>query len=179
MRRLILPFTSLVLLLVITTQPVAAHVLKTDGTIGAILHILPDDNPKSGVSTSYELAFKDTENQFSLANCNCNVAILSDGKTIDTKALGTQYALISKNTYTFPKPNVYTLKVTGQPKEPNTYESFTLSYNVRVEAGKDSSTESFPLTLAIGMALMIGLILLGGYATGHNIEQSNNGSKDD
>ena len=169
MRRLILPFTSLVFLLVITIQPVAAHVLKTDGTIGAILHILPDDNPRSGVSTTYELAFKDTSNQFSLANCNCNVEILTDGKTIDTQALGTQYALISKNTYTFPKPNVYTLKVTGKPKEPNTFEPFTLSYNVRVEAGKDSSTESFPLTLAIGMALMMCLILIIGLWFGYAI----------
>ena len=171
MKRFVLSLTSLLLLLVITIQPVAAHVLKTDGTIGAILHISPDDNPKSGVPTTYELAFKDTSNQFTLANCNCTVAILLDGKVIDTRALSAQSASISENTYTFPKPNVYTLKVTGQPKEPNAYTAFTLSYTVRVEAGKDKNAESFPLTLAIGMTLMVGLILLGAYAGEHNIEQ--------
>ena len=174
MKRLILSFTTLMLLLVVTVQPVSAHVLKTDGTIGAILHIAPDDNPKSGVPTTYELAFKDTNNQFTLANCDCSVAIQADSKTIDTQVLGTQYALISKNTYTFPKPNVYTLEVTGQPKQANTFQPFVLTYNVRVEAGKNASdsSESFPLTLAIGMTLMIGLILLAAYAGEHNTEQS-------
>ncbi len=172
MRRICLPLAALVFLLVITVQPASAHVLKSDGNIGAILHINPDDNPKSGTPTTYALAFTDTSDHFTLKNCNCTVAIQADGQTLATQDLVSKYPLDSENTYTFPKANVYTLKVTGQPKKGDVFQPFILTYTVRVEAGNKTglNTQPFPLTLAIGMALMMSLILLGAYASEHNIE---------
>ena len=174
MKRVILSFVAVISIFFVTSQPVFAHVLKTDGTIGAILHILPDDNPKSGTPTNYELAFKDTNDQFSLKNCNCTVTIGQGGKTLDTSPLVASSAHISKNAYTFQKPGVYTLNVSGQPTQPNDFAPFSLTYTIRVEAGRGSKNlDSFPLTLAIGMALMIGLIMLAAYAMDLDSKEDN------
>ena len=165
MKRVIISFLAVISICITTSQPVFAHVLKTDGTIGAILHIQPDDNPKSGTPTTYELAFKDTNYQFSIQNCNCTVTIRQNDKTLDTGPLIASSAHVSKNRYTFQNPGVYTLNVSGQPTQPNDFAPFSLTYTIRVEAGSGSKNlDSFPLTLAIGMALMIGLIMLAAYA---------------
>lgn len=165
MKRIILLSNIIVLILTFTTQPAVAHILKTDGTIGAILHMFPDDNPKSGISTTYELAFKDTDDQFTLSNCDCSAEIQSNGKTIELQTLDTVYPLTSQNTYTFPEPNVYTLIVTGQPKKEKMFQSFTLYYDIRVEGSENNDSQAFPTTLTIGMSLVLELILLRAYAS--------------
>jgi hypothetical protein len=145
----------------ILSDSVSAHVLKTDGDIGAIMHINPDDNPLSGTPTTYSIAFKDTTNRFSLSNCGCNVSFTEDNKIIYTEPLTQIDELDSANYFTFPKADVYTMTVTGKPKMANAFQPFILSYLIRVQSDQSSATaQPFPLTLGIGIALGIGLMLL-------------------
>ena len=171
-RRFLAPAAAAIMLLGFAAAPASAHVLKTDGTIGAVLHINPDDDPVTGSPTSYVLYFDDTAGRFTLPACDCTVAVQEQGATIHTQALTVTNALDSSDTYTFPRPGVYTLSVSGRPKTAGVFAPFTLNYLVRVQAvGGASGTQPFPVLLWVGLGLMVGLILLAAYKSEHTIEQ--------
>lgn len=150
------------------THQVYAHVLKTDGSIGAILHIDPDDDPVAGQSSGFFFDFKDTQNKFQPQNCNCTFSILESNKEIFSQPLfqdNQNPSLTSASLFfVFPKRDVYQVKVVGVPKSPNLFQPFTLIYNVRVD--KISQVSSSPQSssqnwLAIHTAHLIGGILIG------------------
>src|SRR5438045_57931 len=66
---------------------VSAHVLKTDGNIGAVLHIDPDDDPIAGSQASFFFEFKDIQGKFQSQNCDCTFSIAEDGKEIFSQPL--------------------------------------------------------------------------------------------
>jgi hypothetical protein len=172
MKRLLAATALSILLLVAAMNPLAsAHVLKVDGNIGAVMHILPDDNPKSGVPTTYQLSFSDTADKFLLANCNCNAAIKESGKTVFSQPLTATDPLDSNNTLTFPNTDVYTLAITGTPKQPGDFQPFELDYLVRVEAGA-TPNKKFPPSLAVGLAMLVALIFLGAYRAEQKSERT-------
>ena len=145
----------------------SAHVLKIDGTIGAVLLINPDDNPVSGDMTDYVLSFHDYQGHFSLPRCNCAVTVILQGKTIATEPLAVSSTEVSENHYRFGRPGVYTMRFTGQPKTPGAFQPFMLNYEVRV-GGDRSQAQPFPILLWAGMAMGIGLILLAAYAMNYD-----------
>lgn len=67
-KKLILSFFLIFAVFLILPTIASAHVLKTDGSIGAVVHIDPDDDPIIGKSANFFLEFKDTKNKFQLAN---------------------------------------------------------------------------------------------------------------
>jgi hypothetical protein len=153
------------------TSSASAHVLKTDSTIGAVLHIDPDDNPVSGQTTSYSLAFKDTSGKFSLANCVCSVVIQQNGQAVYSQKLAQTGDLTSQDEFTFPTADVYSLVVNGRPNKVGDFQAFTLKYLVRVTGGNERpNNQPFPLLLRSGLSLSIALILLGVYKVLHNKE---------
>ncbi len=149
----------------------SAHVLKVDGDIGAVLHINPDDSPTTGDDTDYILSFDDATGRFNLDNCNCTVAFIADGKTVDTKPLAVSGRTVSENHYTFTQPAVYTLRFTGAPKTADAFQSFSLDYPVRV-SGSQAKMQPMPLALWVGMGMMIGLVLLAAFAMDYDSNQT-------
>jgi len=141
----------------------SAHVLEIDGTVGAVLHISPDDNPTADSPTDYILSFSDSSGTFDLHRCDCDVSVILDGKIVVTDLLAATSDTVSENSYTFTRPGVYTLQVTGTPRQPGAFRPFTLNYDVRVTDGT-STMQSMPLLLWLGMGLGVGLILLAAYA---------------
>lgn len=111
-------------------QNVSAHVLQTDGTIGAVVHIDPSDAPVTGSLSTFFFEFKDTKNTFSLADCICEVQILKNSQSIYTTMLREKPVA----TYKFTEPNIYTIQIKGTASA-NQFSSFTLSYPIRVEQG--------------------------------------------
>lgn len=154
----------------------SAHVLKVDGTIGAVLHIEPDDNPTTGKPTTYALSFTDDTGRLDLTRCNCTVQVQLSGKTISSHAMQVTDTTDSISTYTFPSAGVYTMQFTGVPKTADLFQPFHLSYTVRV-AGDHMAAQNFPPLLWIGMGMGIGLILLAGVATGYD-EDSDGGKRE-
>jgi hypothetical protein len=116
---------------------VQAHVLQTDGSIGAVLHIDPDDDPIIGQPATFFFDFTDKQRKFDPAKCNCNIDILdSQQKVLVKSALfqtstqtGFSYPLFS---YIFSQKGVYTIEATGQPQNPGDFQSFDLKYPIRV-----------------------------------------------
>lgn len=163
MIKLFLLLSLLPVLMLFPTGRVYAHVLSTDGSIGAILHINPDDSAQSGLPTSYDLWFTDTGGTMRLADCDCNVTVKNNDKTVGSKPLEATSDLDSSNTFTFPEPAVYALEVTGKPKNGASFQPFALSYSLRVTSG-DVQTQSVPAILWVGIASAIGLIILAARA---------------
>lgn len=124
-------------LLTLWVPIVSAHVLQTDGSIGAVLHIEPDDDPIAGPVSSIFLEFKDKQNKFSSQNCNCTFSITENGQEIFNQPLfqttNDPNSLTASIFFTFPQKDIYQLKVTGAPSTPNAFQPFTLTYDVRVE----------------------------------------------
>lgn len=145
----------------------SAHVLQSDGSIGAVLHINPDDNPQAAVVTQYILAFNDSTGKFSLPACDCQATVIENGKTINGSPLGITSAEQSNDTFTFPRPDVYILQVTGKPKTPGGFQPFKLDYTVRVEGGQQAAGQ-FPPLLGVGLAMMVGLVVLFAYASDYD-----------
>lgn len=164
----------MIIAVLIPTGIASAHVLKTDGDIGVVLHINPDDNPVSGEMTNYELSFQETSRQFRLSECLCSIAFIKDSTTLATNALTATSDQISEDTYVFPKAGVYTLRVTGEPKQVGEFQSFSLDYIVRVSGDGASTHQDFPPMLWLGIGLAMGLVLLSTvpamYADSNNVD---------
>lgn len=159
--RMTLFFTFVFILFPI--QIASAHVLKTDNTIGAILHVNPEDDPIAGEPTQFFFALKDTTNKFSTDNCNCTVRITQNGKTLEDGqgTIDPDYDQALLFTYTFTKKGMYQIAVIGKPEHEPTFQPFQLTYDIRVAREKETQdqSQSLPL-LPILVSVIIGSILI-------------------
>lgn len=118
--------------------PASAHVLQSDGNIGAVMHIDPDDDPIALQPAYFFFDFKDKTGKFTPVNCTCVFSIEEAGKQIYSQPI-----LKSDNeliTFTFPQKDVYTVKVTGTPSPVDSFQPFTLKYDVRVSRAAASTS---------------------------------------
>ena len=124
----------------------SAHVLETDGNIGAVIHIDPDDDPIAGEQTGFFFEFKDKQNKFNSQHCECRFTILEGGRELYAQPLfrdNTSPSLTSASVYyTFPLKNIYKIQLTGKPTIPDTFQPFTLTYDIRVERESDKKIET-------------------------------------
>ncbi len=163
MSRLLSFIAMLALALLLVGGVAQAHVLEADGDIGAVLHILPDDSPSSGIPTTYELAFEDTSGRLRLSECNCTVTVRGSDQVVRSSLLNVAGRLGSSNSVTFPRADIYTIEVEGKPKQADSFQPFKLSYIVRVNAG-NQRIGSVPPLLWVGISGLIGLVILAAYA---------------
>jgi hypothetical protein len=166
----------------ILAQPVEAHVLKTDGSIGAVLHVDPDDNPIAGKLATFFFEIKDRQRKFQQQDCNCTVTITENGKQLLSQQLdnanlvqptGTSVDPTLNSplfTFTFPEKAVYLLVLHGVPTIGGSFQPFTLTYDIRVATQASASTTASPWSdwatilhhalFVIGFAVFIGLVVL-------------------
>ncbi len=120
-----------------TVQSVSAHVLKSDSSVGAIIHLSPEDDPGIGEETNFYFEFKDKEGKFKPENCDCKGLIIKDGKEIYSVPLfqsNTSPNLESESfVFTFPEKDMYKVQVRGEPLSVGSFEPFILSWDIRVE----------------------------------------------
>lgn len=120
----------------ILASPVSAHVLESNGSIGAVMHISPDDDPVAGQPSGFFFEFKDKDGKFKPKDCECVVSILQGNTEMFSQQLfqnSTDPSLENASfTYTFPEKNVYTVKIVGKPNSSDAFQPFTLKYDIRV-----------------------------------------------
>ena len=157
----------------VPTQEALAHVLKTDGSVGAVIHINPEDDPIAGQESGFYFEFKDTKNAFSPEKCNCVFSIKENGKELNSQSLfqnSTNPSLEDVSVYyTFPQRGVYTVGITGTPITPEDFEPFTLSWDIRVEreaqtsAAQETSSSNDQnikyIVLVGAVVIIVGLVL--------------------
>lgn len=157
---IILAFADLpILLLTLVAQ---AHEFKSDGPIGALLHIDPDDSAIAGEAAHIYLAFKDENEQFTPSNCDCILTIARNGSAIYSGPVAPlQNSAYGSNVlsmeYNFPSKGIYTLTVKGSSSEKK-FQPFQISYDIRVEREVARPVNTLPYLLG-GVAAMIIVIV--------------------
>lgn len=164
---------ALLLAILLPTHFASAHVLKVDGSIGSTLHVDPADNPVVGSPATFYFEIKDKQNKFTPTACNCTVSIsTSEGEVLHTEQLFTQSSSAGLSNpllqYVFEKGGVYTVTLTGSPKTAGGFQSFQLSYTVRVENGEptphtdnaETSVSDAWLYSGLGLLVVVGFVLI-------------------
>lgn len=116
---------------------VSAHQLETDGTIGAVLHVDPSDDPIATKPSAFYFEFQDRDGKFQIANCLCTVVVSENGKQLDSEQLAASSLTTSSFTYAFPEKGVYEVQVIGVPQPADAFQPFSLKYSIRVARTPD------------------------------------------
>lgn len=166
-------FLAFVLAFISLALPVRlfAHSLQTDGSIGAVLHVDPNDSPVVGEESSFYFEFKDTSKKFDPRNCSCRAFILkADEEIFSTELFANNSApslTSSSFTYTFSEKSVYTVKVAGSSKN-GSFSAFNLSFDLRVDRestqNNPSFFEKFYHYWHYGLYILAGIIGIGLFA---------------
>lgn len=153
--------------LLVTGQPASAHVLISDetGSKGAILHIIPDDDPVAGQKATL---FFDTQNDLLSDRSNVKLTIKNDsGEQVDvpTKTSGS----LATADYLFPAQGHYTLTyaIAANGKTVTFVQSQRVSRGT-IGSALDRPTYTWAELLTIGSS--IGLALLAVAMINHRKE---------
>ncbi len=143
---------------------VQAHELKTDGSINSLMHINPDDDPVAGQPADLLFLITDDQKKFKPEDCDCQASVIDNTTTVFSSPLfkgKTSYQGIFAPAieFTFTHKGIYTIKLTGKPKNANDFQGFAISYDVRVE--KDATTPIKKSPKNILAYAIIFLFLLG------------------
>lgn len=156
----------IVFLYILTPIPVSAHILETDGVIGAVLHIDPEDDPIVGQSTGMFFELKDKQGKFRLKDCDCSLVISEQNKQIYTEKLYQNSDDPNPTaSFTFPQKDVYTLQLIGKPAEGSQFQPFALSYVIRVSRDTPaarSKPQTSPIIILLAVCVVLCFILLYG-----------------
>ncbi len=169
----LLTFTFLFLT---SASSAAAHVLEASGSVGAVLHVDPEDDPIAKQPSSFFFAFKDKEAKFTPATCDCTVHISEQGKEIFSQPLfenNTDPSLANASfSFTFPQKDVYKVTVVGAPSDGKSFKPFTLTYTIRV-ANEASAISLFPSWIASNIftiVLFVAILFSIGYYLLHQMK---------
>ncbi len=120
-----------------------AHMVKTDGDVGALFHLEPNHNPRSGETAQVWFALTTSGGgSIPLEDCDCRLEVFKQGDR--SEAIATpDLTAISAETYEnipgadviFPEAGIYELVLQGAPQNEGTFREFTLTYDVTVRPG--------------------------------------------
>ncbi len=142
-----------------------AHVLKSQGSVGAVLHIEPEDDPIAKAPTTLYFEVKDKEGNFQASTCICTVKVYQGNEEI--AVIPGQEAGNSAITapVTFPARDIYTVVFEGKPLLSTGFNSFSLSYDIRVsridEGGRVIGATFLPLLVIIPIMVVLALVVIG------------------
>lgn len=137
---------------------VFAHVVISENTIGALLHIDPEDDPIIGKPATFYFEIKDKNKLFKPNECECTATILKDNEAIFLAPLFQDTSDFSSPlfSYTFQEKGTYVLIIKGTPKIGAVLKPFTLRYDLRVQRMDiPEKSESF-FSVHIVHALLLG-----------------------
>lgn len=134
--------------------PAIAHNVKTSGNVAATFHIEPSHNPKAGETSQAWFALtKQGGELVPLDRCNCTLKIYDTQQKIVLQPTlkpitAEQYQGIPGAELVFPKAGIYKLELSGAPKDGDSFNAFTLSYDVTVQGGVAAQPSNTPAPVA-------------------------------
>ena len=146
--------------------PTSAHVLITDntGSIGAILHVNPDDDPIADQPSS--LFFDIQDQAFSKHPHDVKLEIINEQGTKNKLDITVAGSSVSAK-YTFPEQGVYKIVLTAAAKGSANAHEHTFTHTQRVSRGVSGSVLDKPAhewaeaTLIIGICGFLTLMTIG------------------
>ena len=128
-------------------MPATAHELKTSGSISALLHINPDDDPVANQPSELLFLITDKDKKFNPENCDCQSTVIENDQTLFSSSLfkgrsSYQGIFAPAIPYTFPHIGIYTIQLSGKPKNSADFQPFAISYTLRVEKDKPTHLKS-------------------------------------
>ena len=159
-------FISIIFISLFFAPGASAHILKSEGSIGVLLHLSPDDDPIVGEPANFFFEIKDKDNKFQPADCICKISIQSNYTEVFS---GDLFIANDSNdinaavfSYTFPAKAIYNIIVSGQPKTAGGFQTFHVEYDVRVERTQMSNAGNSSSWLIIGIFAVLALIIFCG-----------------
>ena len=127
----------------------AAHQVEIADDIGGTLHIEPSDTPRAGEEALVWVALtRQGGDTIQLAECDCQMAVYTQPKQSDVAPiLSPALSAVASEGYqgipganvTFPTVGLYTIAISGSPKQADDFSPFELAFDVTVAAGHSSS----------------------------------------
>ncbi|MFO0702930.1 MAG: hypothetical protein U0514_03685 [Candidatus Andersenbacteria bacterium] len=159
--RIFLAALALVLLAV-APLPSSAHELEEAGSVGAVLHINPNDSPVVGTASTLSFVFTNHDDDFTLEDCTCTVQVLRGDTLLAELPIAAsekvEHGVYNLTySYDFPAAGAYVLTLNGARATPNaTFEVFSLAYDVNAVAASPAA----PLfwLVAGGIALLLAAV---------------------
>lgn len=155
------------LLLCIFPSTVSAHILETDGSIGAVLHIDPEDDPIAGEKANIHLSFKDKDNLLQPILGSCLLIVLRDNHEVFREELfdsNNHHGVLNDihTEYVFPSIGVYTIVLEGKPHREGGFQPFKLEYDIRVsrDSGNIASAVDSSSTIYVLIACIVGSLVI-------------------
>jgi len=165
MKKILSFFFLAILFLFFSPSHISAHELTSDGTIGAVMHIEPEDDPVADQQSTFFFELKDKTGKFSSSHCTCTFSVKQHGKIIFSQPLiqNSQAAdeNISPVVFTFQDRDVYQVTLEGKPNPESAFQPFALVYDVRVDRtqqGKESASNNKKV-IAVFFILLLGNLL--------------------
>ena len=126
-----------ILIFLLLPQYAFAHTLDSNETVGAVMHISPEDDPAAGEQSSINFELKDTANSFKPENCECIFTVNKNNKALYSQPLFQNNtdpnSLNASVPYIFPEKGEYVLHVIGIPRFQENFRQFVLEYKVNVQ----------------------------------------------
>ena len=126
-----------------------AHEVEISADVGGTLHIEPNDTPRAGEEILAWVALRTEGGQsINLEDCDCQLTVYTQPKQADAAPLlspeltaveGDSAQDIPGAEFTFPSVGLYTLVMTGEPKQTADFSPFELTFDVTVAAGESVS----------------------------------------
>lgn len=145
--------------LLVPAPAASAHVLVTDqaGTQGAILHIIPDDDPVAGQTA--RLYFETQDGLLEGKASQVELTVTNSAGQVTPIKTAIDKTLVTAN-YTFPAQGVYQLNYSLKIGDKN----YQFNHSQRVSRGVSGNLDTQPVYLWAEMLMLlagIGLALLG------------------
>lgn len=144
-------------------QTLFAHNLENVRSIGAVLHINPDDSPIVRQPATLVFSMSDQENLFNAKQCACTLSIKRGEDNLGSLEVNAISLDKLELVYTFPEVGPYTLTLNGIPKDGAIFEPFNLDFDLQVErteAAVGTDFKTFLLTHGIHIILFGGAFVV-------------------
>ena len=140
-------------------SPAAAHEVEIADDVGGTLHIEPSDTPRAGEEVLAWVALRSRGGEIiGLEKCDCQLDVYAEPRQTDSAPLvspplapveGDGIQGIPGAEFTFPTVGLYTLVMTGSPKQSADFTPFELAFDVTVAAGVAAAADTAVDTPAV------------------------------
>ena len=140
------------------SQLATAHQVEVANEIGGTLHIEPNDTPRAGEEVLAWVALTRRGGKtIQLAECDCQMAVYAQPKQPNsTPILSPALNAVASEGYqgipganlTFPAVGLYTVAISGSPKQADDFSPFELTFDVTVAAGPSAAESAADAAVA-------------------------------